>query len=367
MWSDYVFCTPDDIRQRVRSPETVAQLTKAPNTRIGFTANATTNTITTGVPNQFIAWESLVQFANTGGALPAPLVANKDYYVIPSTDTTFQVTDVLGGSAIDLTTAGTGTTVVWNNTMDGFIQSKIDLTKRWFWKALRVDMQQRLPMLTNSWLAYKRWQIDNLTQGMTYDLSQLSRIASLPNMGGYVFDGGSLDLYLLFSLTMGLHPVTFSVNGGLTQGANGSYAGQAVAGDFIIDSSQPMLYVNKPNPNTPKNVNWVHPTAELILDNLLGFLDPDNNNAPIVPNDLTDMAVEYTLWAMSEDGSSRNQVGNDDAVHAQWMENSTKKWMKQAQQSLSAIIPLLKLDLDGDGKVSEFEFSLVNAEMAVFS
>ncbi len=202
---------------------------------------------------------------------------------------------------------------------------------------------------------------------MLYDLQQLSKIASIPNLGGWYNDGASFDLYLLLSLSLGLHPATYSIQGGLVQGANGTYAGQAVAGDYLIDSLQPMLYVNRPNPNTPNSVNWVHPTAELALDNLLGFLDPNNSNAPIVPNDLTDMAVEFTLWAMAQEGRYANVISIDDAVTAQFTENTEKSWMNQARQSLSAIIPLLKIDLDNDGKVSEFEFSLVNQEPAIFS
>ena len=51
----------------------------------------------------------MLQVSNTGGALPAPLDANGNYYVISSTADTFQLAQTAGGSAIDLTDTGTGT------------------------------------------------------------------------------------------------------------------------------------------------------------------------------------------------------------------------------------------------------------------
>lgn len=52
-----------------------------------------------------------VVFSNTGGGLPAPLVAGTIYYVVAvsSGGNTIQVSATKGGSAISLTTAGTGT------------------------------------------------------------------------------------------------------------------------------------------------------------------------------------------------------------------------------------------------------------------
>ena len=44
--------------------------------------------------------------AETGGALPSPLVAGTTYYALSLTDATFQVAASAGGAAIDLTTAG---------------------------------------------------------------------------------------------------------------------------------------------------------------------------------------------------------------------------------------------------------------------
>lgn len=68
-----------------------------------------------------------VKFTNAGGALPAPLVAGTVYYVIAASSTTIKLAtsliNALAGTAIDLTTAGTGvqtlqvaaTTAIQNN------------------------------------------------------------------------------------------------------------------------------------------------------------------------------------------------------------------------------------------------------------
>lgn len=72
-----------------------------------FAVNTTTNYITRAGGSSY-ANETPIQIASTG-TLPSPLVAATTYYVINSDGTTFQLSLTLNGSAIDLTTAGTGT------------------------------------------------------------------------------------------------------------------------------------------------------------------------------------------------------------------------------------------------------------------
>jgi len=72
-----------------------------------FAVNTTTNYITR-VGGSSYANETPIQIASTG-TLPSPLVAATTYYVINSDGTVFQLSLTLNGSAIDITTAGTGT------------------------------------------------------------------------------------------------------------------------------------------------------------------------------------------------------------------------------------------------------------------
>jgi hypothetical protein len=50
----------------------------------------------------------VVRLSNSGGALPAGLERDTDYHVRDSTGTTFKLAATAGGSAIDITAAGTG-------------------------------------------------------------------------------------------------------------------------------------------------------------------------------------------------------------------------------------------------------------------
>ena len=50
-----------------------------------------------------------VTLGNFGGGAPAPLVAGTTYYIINNTGSTFQLAATSGGSAIDITTTGSGT------------------------------------------------------------------------------------------------------------------------------------------------------------------------------------------------------------------------------------------------------------------
>jgi hypothetical protein len=60
----------------------------------------------------FAADDPVTFRAEAGGSLPGPLVAGTTYYVIPVTESTFQVSATEGGDAIDLTSAGENILVI---------------------------------------------------------------------------------------------------------------------------------------------------------------------------------------------------------------------------------------------------------------
>jgi hypothetical protein len=79
--------------------------------RLALSVDATANTFALG--DHAFATDDPVHFrAETGGSLPAPLVAGVVYYAIATTDDTFQVAAAAGGVAIDLTTAGSEILVI---------------------------------------------------------------------------------------------------------------------------------------------------------------------------------------------------------------------------------------------------------------
>lgn len=74
---------------------------------VPFTANATTDTLTAkGHP---YSNNDIVRLLNSGGALPAGLADKTDYYVVNVSGDTLQLSATLGGAALDITGAGTGT------------------------------------------------------------------------------------------------------------------------------------------------------------------------------------------------------------------------------------------------------------------
>jgi len=75
-----------------------------------FTADSSTDFLTSNAHGYTNGTQVFV-----GGNLPAPLVSNKIYYVIGATTNTFQLALTIGGSAIDLTTSGSGILSVFAN------------------------------------------------------------------------------------------------------------------------------------------------------------------------------------------------------------------------------------------------------------
>lgn len=75
-----------------------------------FTAVAATDVIT--VSGRTFADGDVVRVSNSGGALPAGLVAETDYYVRDVVGSTFKLAATSGGTAIDITDAGSGTSFI---------------------------------------------------------------------------------------------------------------------------------------------------------------------------------------------------------------------------------------------------------------
>lgn len=74
---------------------------------VPFTVVAATNVIT-AVGHPYANGDA-VQLTNSGGALPAGLAVNTDYYVIGVSGDTLQLSATVGGAAIDITGTDTGT------------------------------------------------------------------------------------------------------------------------------------------------------------------------------------------------------------------------------------------------------------------
>jgi hypothetical protein len=74
-------------------------------TGLSYTANATTNALTTASAHGLVTGSRVRM---VGGTLPTPLVTGTDYYAIVSSPTLLTLSLTPGGAAIDLSDAGSG-------------------------------------------------------------------------------------------------------------------------------------------------------------------------------------------------------------------------------------------------------------------
>jgi hypothetical protein len=72
-----------------------------------FSVDSGTDVFTTTTANSIVNGQ-ILQFS-TAGTLPSPLLANIDYFAINVSGSTFKVSATFGGSAINITTTGSGT------------------------------------------------------------------------------------------------------------------------------------------------------------------------------------------------------------------------------------------------------------------
>lgn len=83
-----------------------------------FTADASSDRITVNTTEELYTG-ALVQVSNAGGALPAPLAAATDYFIIEISATVKKLAtsldNAMTGTAIDITNAGTGTHTITKN------------------------------------------------------------------------------------------------------------------------------------------------------------------------------------------------------------------------------------------------------------
>ncbi len=76
---------------------------------LAYTADSSTDTLTTATPHGLSVNYRVRLQSSVGGAMPAPLVPDVDYYVqAVGSSTTFKVAQTLGGAAVDVTSNGSG-------------------------------------------------------------------------------------------------------------------------------------------------------------------------------------------------------------------------------------------------------------------
>lgn len=72
-----------------------------------------------------------IQFSNTDGGLPGGIVSGTTYYVTGSAANTFQITEFVGGAALDITSTGSGTNTVTEVAVEDIVAQYDDAAMVW--------------------------------------------------------------------------------------------------------------------------------------------------------------------------------------------------------------------------------------------
>ena len=245
-----------------------------------------------------------------------------------------------------------------SDTVDAVIQQKITLSKDWLRQDLLWEFNRREPVKVRTWLQYKNSLLVAQLQSINRSLQLIGQSAGLPNTGVLNIDGAVFDLFYFLQYWPVTKPHFFTTYGPPTSGTaaqGGTYVGSAVRGDMLIDSLNWQVYINQGEAATQNTeVNWNTATVTDFLDNIMN------------PQELKHVAVDCCVWAMFQDGALRNQANQFDPNIAGFMMDNEKKWEQMYRNRLERIIPLIQIDIDHDGIVSDYERNLVSNEPVLF-
>ncbi len=403
-------------------------MTKNDNRPLGFTRSG--NDIVTGVPHQLLTGNA-VQFSTTATLPSPIVADTTYYVQSLVNSTTFTIATVLGGSVLPLTTAGSGQMSVQNTTLDSVIQAKIVLAKRKIYNALLMEVSNRVPMIAQRWMNRKRGQVDYFAQELKREFEILAKTAQVPIVPGvydgsvidlymllsmtqglvprtfsaplapvngtqgtyagtaypgavYVdvssgngdrmyYNTGTLNAPIwtrpnaafvlnnilnanagrIASATIGSGGANYSV------GDEGIISGGNVRGKYVVRTATSgvvtSIVVTNAGATYTAGTKATIPTTGMGTGLTLALTD-------FYDSVLLEAAVDYTLWRMAEDGMFRNVPMQSEVAYG-----AEGKYAKAALRSLSEAVPLLDIDIDQDGVISDFEAELFHAPQGVFA
>ncbi len=344
-YSDIIFCTSQDVINYINSSEIVLQRGRADNSFIGVSSVDTSlDKITTGVLHQFIANDS-VQFASSG-TLPAPLVAGTDYFVIAGfTPTTFQVSLIRGGAAIDLTTAGTGNISVRNTTVEKIITLKLGIAKNDVFKYdLIKEAKKRFSVTVGEFLSEMYGLIDDAVNKNNRGRN-LSHIDEIPQYSSWAGSGAPVFSYNplgFFWQSNTIDSVAITTNTGIPDSSVKRKAGSIVLNINSRDEQFP--YVNRGTYDAP---SW-----EIFQPkDLINYL----NN----PEALKMCMIYCTLMLMARDGMFANRMNYQDRVNAELTLDGERLFALLYDEEKYG-----KLSPDQKKRISDGNFSLIEWDIA---
>lgn len=210
------------------------------------------------------------------------------------------------------------------------VETKIQLVKR----LIHDVLIERFPRLFPSTVA----QVSQYAQ-FVYD-STMERLQSLARQT----DSQTLEPtfgqiqampYFLNEFSSALPPQVFYFNGDVT---NDLFTGSARNGAFLCEMRQSDVYVNHGTIDAPI---WTLFDTNALIDRITN------------PSVMLDAAVAGTIWLLLEDASLGFTAVQDSA--SDLIETAIPRRKKLFDERLERAIGLLRIDMSGDGLISEFE------------
>lgn len=340
---------PTDVRKRLKTPGKVLAATE--NTPTYFAVTASGATFTTTAPHGFSV-NMQVAFS-TSGTLPSPLASGIGYYVITASSLTFQISAIVGGSAISVT-GGTGVQSVYSSALELLIQEKIELSKDMVRQDLVNYFQQKLPGRISSMLAFKRSQMNNMQGDFSRTLELLDRGTgswNYPTYGYVTFEG------LFYSVnnyqTFGQIPVLRVNYGAPTSGSAGTFAGLAINGDLLGDILGGNLYINRETDSPPVAPVW----------NL--FLPSDGIDYLLNPSELKHAMVSRAIHEMIIDATWRNMAGSEQLVEKGAKNWGIDFWFDEYKKDLDRGLSCVDVNISGSGMMNDWMRGITRSEVVI--
>jgi hypothetical protein len=351
-YDETIFCTPTDVKARLFSTGKVAAFTE--DNALVYAATVASSIFSTTNATGFIAGQQ-VAFQTTG-TLPAPLQSGIGYYVIAAnlSSLTFQISTIVGGPALTITTAGAGTLSVYSSNLQLFIQGKIELSKSMVRQRLIKYLQEKIPGKIASMLAFKRSQMNAMQSDFSRTLELLDRGTgswNYPTYGYVTFEG------LFYSVnnyqTFGQIPVLRVNYGPPTNGAQGTFAALAVNGDLLGDILYGNLWINREVDDPP-----VSPVWDL-------FQPKDGINYFLNPWELKHAMVSAAIREMVTDATWRNMAGSEQLVEKGAKNWAIDFWNDQHEKDLALGMECLDINISGSGLMNDWMRGITRNELVI--
>jgi hypothetical protein len=230
--------------------------------------------------------------------------------------------------------------------LEQFVINKIATVKNDFIRPRLQELFTKVyPDTVDRWIQYAELQLDSERERMAklYDQSGANYVV-LPGsyaVGAYLT--GSYLPFFMDSFGSGLPPRTYYNYGTPTNGTAGSFAGTAENGSFLVDTRYRQLYINRGTLSSP---TW----SAFIAENLIDYLaNADVTNGQVLKRSTCAGAI----WLCLLDGEMKNNSNWDQ--NFELLAEVIKRWKAYYDEWFAQDVTLLKVDISGDGIITEYE------------